>query len=193
MIFLAWLAFWAGFFCYFLLLGVLSLHWSTSGVVISCFWLRNSTGALFSPTVAPIGTCCFCLARANCFLAPVVALQSCHSYKVFEFAQFWALWVWSVLSFLIFRLPECVGVLFDWEFASVLWLFAFIYRFHVLSPRASSGFVYRALLGSFGVSFVQSTLWLLLRILLVVVHCFVAIFGWLLIPSFKFRLVFLWT
>ena len=158
MFFLAWWAFWVGFFCCFLLLGLLSIHWSAFGVVLFCFWLRNSTGALFSSTVAPIGTCCFCLAHANCFLAPVSALQSRHSCKVFEFLHFWALWVWSVFFFLIFRLPECFGVLFDWEFSFFLWLFSFIYRFHVLSPRASSGFVYRALLGSFDVSFIQSTL-----------------------------------
>ena len=177
----------------FLLLGLLGYHWSASGVVLFYFWLRNSAGALFSSTVAPIGACCICISRTNFFLAPVTASQSRHSCEALGFAQFWALWVWSVFFFLVFRLLECVGVLFDWEFAFILWLFHFLHRFHVLSPRASSGFVYRALLRSFGVLLVQSILWLLLCILLVVVHLFIVIFGWLLFSSFKFRLVLLWA
>ena len=193
MFFLAWWAFWVAFFCFFLLLGLLSYHWSTSGVVLFYFWLRNFTGALFSSTVVPIGACCFCIARANCFLAPVSISQSRHSCEALGFSQFWALWVWSVFFFLVFRLPECVGVLFDWEFAFVLWLFAFLHRFHVLSPRASSGFVHRALLRSFGVFLVQSILWLFLHILLVVVHRFIVIFEWVFFSALKLHLVLLWA
>ena len=70
-----------------------------------------------------------------------------------------------------------------------LWVFAFFYRFHISSPRASSGFVCRAFLRCFDLFVVQSTLYLLPYTCLVVVNHFVALFGWLALSSLEFRFV----